>query len=164
MKVRKFVKQNKKLISVIIEFVVFLGALTTIFSFFYQRKEWVDNEQSRQYSMLQQIDDKLNSNDDKRITSLLQNKKPVLKNNGGEFSEDDLGNYLNDLSSVSDVYQRKLVDLCSINEWFSGYFTYIKQSPEVNSYIQKIRLKDKEYYLGLDLVGGDLENRIKECK
>lgn len=164
---RKSKVKNKLLISLkfFVEGVVLLGAIVTVITFFYQKKEWQTNWSNNEYNVLSHIDEKLSNSGDKKITEILDSHQLLLVENHGQITGHELENYLNDLSDIADVYQRGTVGLCAIDEWFSGYFALYSNNVEIRSYIKALRDKENiDYYKGLDLVSADLKERSAKCK
>lgn len=158
------VKKVKEVLVLIGIIATIVAAVIAVISYCYQRNEWTLQSEGRTYDLLSHINDKLTNGNNKKIAKLIEDEKPILKENGGKFTSDDLEAYLNDLSDLSDVYGRKLVDLCSIDSWFSDYFSSLDKNTEVKNYITKYREKGSTYYSGLDDILNDLKTRLKECK
>ena len=81
-------------------------------------------------------------------------KKPVITQ---KITEDDLDLYLSDVTTISDVYDRRLITMDDVYEWFYYYVVDSYENPEVKKYIAKSRKEDPESYDGLDRLYKELK-------
>lgn len=58
--------------------------------------------------------------------------------------------YLSDLATINDVYERGLISMDDVYEWFYDYVIDSYENTAVKAYIAKIRKEDPESYESLD--------------
>lgn len=156
--------KHTNLIKKFCETLIVIGAIVAIVTFFYQKNEWRQNRFSNEYNILSNIDSKLEKDKNREITKKMENNEIILIENGGIISRDDLEIYLNDLSDIPDVYQRGLVNLCDIDQWFGDYFKLYSRNEEIKKILEEYRIEDANYYYGLDYMVDELLERSKDCK
>ena len=82
------------------------------------------------------------------ILLAIQNGKPILKNHGGSFTEDDLDSYLGIFEDLYQAFKAGLINEELIYNDFSDLLTVIDQNQEIQRYLVSIRKEDKTYYEG----------------
>jgi len=122
-----------------------------------QIKEWQNSQDSRAMSLLLKMDDKLQQGIDYKISLAINKNNPLLIKNHGKFTEDDLDVYLGDLSSVSDMYQKKLISMDDLYKWFSDYIIKSYENKEIQEYLGKIRTEDESYFKDIDTAYKDIK-------
>jgi hypothetical protein len=106
----------------IIEVSAIVVASFIIFQIPHQIKEWENARGERSLNVLFQLETKLISAKNREIYNSIEKNKPLLTENKGKFSTEDLDFYLNDIMSIVDAKDRNLIDLKDIYDWFSNYF------------------------------------------
>lgn len=145
----------------VLEVVAMVVAATIVLQIPGQMNEWRSSQEGRSMDLLLRLESKLNSGNNYKIALAIDKYKPILRQNKGPYSTDDLDQYLNDLTSVSDAYQRELISSESLNNWFSDYFVKVDKNKEVRDYLIQIRKDDPEYYTGIDYVIRDIYSLSK---
>lgn len=119
------------------------------------------------------VDQQLMAGANVGIRHAIERGKPVLQRNGGEFSDEQLGDYLDAFEGLADAYTVGLVDLESIYIWHAYYILRAYRNQEVAEYIARVReeedpqthRKDPEFYTGLeDLAKALLDEEMRRQK
>lgn len=151
-------KLSKKIfwLNIILVLATIVGVGAATFQAVSQIKEWNNVQEDRKFSTLFRLEDRLLNSTNQSIYSATEHNKPILKDNGGKFSTDDLDQYLNDLTSIESAYDRKLIDMSSAYEWFAEYFEMASQNKEVNDYLASIRKESPDYYDGFEAFSSEI--------
>ena len=147
-------------IVVIIQTLVSIVGLYVIFQVPAQIKEWNLTQNNRSVDILLSLENRLRDSNNKKIITAIERKKPIFIENNGENTSQDVDYLLNDLMSISDIYDRGLRDCNSIYSWFSTYFDEILSNPEIRKYISDQRKINSENFGGLD----EFSNEINQCE
>ena len=126
-------------------------AVYMIFQIPHQIKEWENVQSERCLNVLLQFDAKLKSGKNRQIYNAIKNNKPLLTQNKGKFSTEDLDFYLDDVTSIGDAEDRKLIKLEDIYYWFEDYFISTHNNKEIRKYLSEIRKDSPDSYEGLEV-------------
>ncbi len=96
------------------------------------------------------FDDRLNSPTDRKIWIAIAHDRPILKENKGKFSTDDLDDFLGDLQTLADAYELKVIDLDTTCAEFSDQVYKTLKDPEIAAYLAKVRREDDMYFRGIE--------------
>ena len=131
-------KYLNRIIITINSITIILGGIYT-----YTQFHIIKNEQlNRENDLSMRYYDRLNFGDNKKIYILIEDQKPVLINAGGEFSEDQLDDYLGELHDVGESLYADLLDNRSTCSRFSDLTERTFENQEVQKYLTKIRKID----------------------
>jgi hypothetical protein len=134
----------------IIEVCAIVVAASVMWQIPHQIKEWENVQGERSLNVLLQIDAKLKSGKNRQIYNTIKKNKPILTENKGKFSTEDLDYYLDDITSIADAEDRKLIKLGDIYNWFEDYFISIHNNMEIRKYLSDIRKDSPDSYEGLE--------------
>lgn len=140
----------------IIEVCAIVVAASIILQIPHQMKEWENVQSERCLNVLLQLDAKLKSAKNRQIYYTLKKNKPLLTENGGKFSTEDLDFYLDDITSIADAEDRKLIKLEDIYNWFEDYFVSTLNNKEVRKYLSDVRKDSPDSYEGLEGITNQL--------
>lgn len=124
----------------------FSGAYYSLVQIDEIRKE----QQSRGFDYMEDFYRDLSTGKNSEILLAVEKNKPVLKVNGGRFTEDDLDVLLGKYDDLYTLRERGLIDDELLYNGFSDDFIRVLQNEEVGSYIQRIRQDGVDYFLGVD--------------
>jgi hypothetical protein len=79
------------------------------------------------------------------IIEAIESKKPILKSNGGEFSNTQMDKFLGDLETVYDTSEEELLSEDELCGSFSAYV----QEAEGNSEVQNYLKENSNFFTGL---------------
>ena len=145
----------------VIEVVAVILASCVVFQIPGQISEWRNSQENRSMDLLLRLESKLDSGTNYKISLLIDNKQPILVQNKGKFSTNDLDQYLSDVTSVCDAYQKGLISINSLSDWFYDYLIKIGNNQEIQDYLRTIRQEDKDYFSGIDYAIKDINNLNK---
>ena len=95
------------------------------------------------------------------IIEAIETKKPILKDNGGQFSNTQMDKYLGDLETVYDTFEEGLLS----EEELCGSFSAYAQGAEDNSEVQKYLKDNSNFFSGLPKLFAKVDNSSDEnCK
>ena len=137
--------------------VVIFGVGFTVF----QVKDIANNQLDRKYDLATRYYDKLGSGTDEKISIAIEHKKAILTPKGN-FTTDELDNYLDDLDGIGEALGRGLLDEDTVCSDFSDLTLSAHDNSEIAEYITKVRVdrKDNAYFGDVD----SLYNFISSCQ
>jgi hypothetical protein len=95
------------------------------------------------------------------IIEAIEEKKSILKGNGGQFSSTQMDKYLGDLETVYDVYEEGLLS----EEELCGSFSAYAQEAEDNSEVKKYLTDNSNFFSGLPKLFDKVDKSSNEnCK
>lgn len=142
----------------IVEVVAVVAAAVVIVEIPKQLNEWENGQNNRAFDQLIKLDGILSQGTDRKITSALDKDQPILIENGGTFSSNELDNYLNDIYSIYDAYNRGIISGDDVYTWFSDYLAETVENKEVIKYLNYIRTDSPDYYRGLEDFVGEINS------
>jgi|MudIll2142460700_1097286.scaffolds.fasta_scaffold50442_2 hypothetical protein len=146
--------------------VVEVGAIVVtaiiIFQIPQKIKEWESAQSERSLNVLLQLDAKLKSKKNRQIYHTIKRNKPLLTQNGGKFSTEDLDFYLDDVTCIADAEDRNLIKLEDIYNWFEDYFVSTLNNKEIGKYLSDIRKESPDSYEGLEVTTNQLMDYKKK--
>jgi hypothetical protein len=148
----------------IIEVCAIVVAVSVILQIPHQIKEWENVQAERCLNVLLQLDGKLKSDKNRQIYNTIKKNKPLLSENRGKFSTEDLDLYLDDITNIVEAEDRKLIKLEDIYNWFEGYFISTYNNKEIRKYLSEIRKDSPDSYEGLDKMVNELIEHKKKLK
>jgi hypothetical protein len=87
---------------------------------------------------------------------MIKKNMPLLIKNQGRFSTEDLDFYLDDITSIVDAEDRKLISLEDVYNWFNDYFIRTYNNEEIKKYLSDIRKHSPDSYQGLEVIVKEL--------
>jgi hypothetical protein len=148
----------------IIEVCAIVVAVSVIFQMPHQIKEWENVQGERCLNVLLQLDAKLKSGKNRQIYNTIKKNKPLLTENNGKFSTEDLDFYLDDITNIVEAEDRKLIKLEDIYNWFEDYFINTHNNKEIRKYLSDIRKDSPDSYEGLEEMVNELIEYKKKLK
>jgi hypothetical protein len=116
-----------------------------------------DTKSSRSADFIFRFNEQLDKPPLSKLRIAIVSSKPVLKKNGGKFSEDDLEQYLDLWEGLNDLYMKGLIG----KEMFYNSYSYdidkAHGNAEVQSFVKESRKESSDFYTGFD-------NLVKEMK
>lgn len=93
-----------------------------------------------------------------RLIVAIEEKKSILKENGGDFTEYELDDYLGYYELMSRFEKKRLLDFDLIDEMFGHYISLAWRNEEINNYVKALRIEtnDPRYYKPFE----DLARRV----
>ena len=141
-------------ISKILQLVILIIGAGALFQIPYQIKQMRHEIGKSTFDVLWKLETRLREGNNDKIMLAIWHKKPVITQ---KITEDDLDLYLSDVTTISDVYDRRLITMDDVYEWFYYYVVDSYENPEVKKYIAKSRKEDPESYDGLDRLYKELK-------
>jgi hypothetical protein len=118
----------------------------------YQLWDLRDQRANRSMQVLMMVDQQLNSEVNVAIRHAILDHRPLLKP-GGTFTENELSDYLDTLEVLAFHFERKLVDLDSIDDWYGETIDTTYRNDEVQAYIRKQQKDGPDYWNGFMELG-----------
>lgn len=112
------------------------------------------NNQSAQ--LMLEFDRELNSNINASIITAIENNLPILKENGGEFTETDIDHYLGIYELLNNISEVGIISDDMLYNAFSYWVVTTYQNKEIQDYLSKIREEDESFFLGFEILAKDL--------
>ena len=116
-----------------------------------------DTKSSRSADFIFKFNEQLNRAPLARLRLAIVGRKPILKKNGGKFSEDDLEEYLDLWEGLNDIYVKGLIN----KEMFYNSYSYdigkAYDNAEVQTFVKESQREAPDFYTGF-------ENLAKEMK
>ena len=98
--------------------------------------------------------DKTNS----RIISVIEADKKILKENGGQHTEEELDNFLGAIELLSVYAENKILKKKLLRRIFGHYIEKTNLNKEIQNYIEKINIKENDqFYKGLSYLNNKLQ-------
>ena len=116
----------------------------------YQVLDIKHNQLDKKYNLYTISYDRLNTGTNRAIYSAINSNSPLLATQGGKFSEEEVGDYLNELQDVYTKLDRGLIDPAMVCEGF--YFT-VKDTISnkyIEEFISERRIDYADSYFGVD--------------
>jgi hypothetical protein len=82
------------------------------------------------------------------IRAAVESDKPILKNHGGKFTEDELEGFLNIYETLSAVYYKGLIPKDLLFPMYSHEFQKTFGNREIQEYLKLVRKEDPSFYNG----------------
>jgi hypothetical protein len=130
--------------------IAFVAGLVTIISLpivLYQLWDLKMAKYDRSAQVLMRFDQELYSGSNPEVRHILDHGGPLLKKNKGRITDEQLGDYLDVLESLSDTHDRGLVDKEMFSDWESGYITTAYENKEVREYLFEQQKEDPDTYI-----------------
>lgn len=101
-----------------------------------------------------------------KIIVAIEEKKEVLEENNGDFTDYQLDDYLGYYELMSWYEKKGLMDFELMDEMFGHYISLAWQNEEVRKYIDKLRFdtKDPRYYKSFEDLADRVINKEKEIR
>ena len=141
----------------VIQFVVIIFGVTFTVQ---QIEDMKNNQLSKRYDLYVSTYDRLNSGTNRQVMLAVSKNIPILKSEGGRFTEDQVDDYLGELQDVNDKMNR---DLLSTDLVCQGFY-YIAKDTLSNRYIQKYITENEKVYPGVYSWVDDLSEFMKTCQ
>jgi hypothetical protein len=136
--------------------ILVFGIIFTVF----QIQDIKNNQLNRKNDLSIRYYDRLNTSINQQIQLAIEHNRPILTENKGKFTDDQLDDYLGDLHDVGWDLSSGLLDGDTVCSTFSDLSKNASQNQEIQIYITKIRKDNPTYFLGFDT----LYNFTKSCK
>lgn len=90
-----------------------------------------------------------------RVRKAIESKKPILKSNGGQFTEQDLEDYIGYFEMLYGFTEQKILNLQLAEDNFGAYVEEAWVNKEVREYIGELRrtYNDEDIYIGSETWG-----------
>ncbi|MBI3812110.1 MAG: hypothetical protein HY283_07885 [Nitrospirae bacterium] len=118
----------------------------------YQLSDLKTAKYDRSTQLLVMFDQEFYSGSNQTVTHALEHEGPLLKKNGGRITEEQLGDYLDVMESLSDVYHRGVIDKKMFADWEGRYIEEAYNNKEVREYIFEQQKDDLETYTHFEAV------------
>jgi len=146
-----------------------ISIITGLYFIWVQLKNIVDNQKLsfdqasteqniREIQFLKDFKKELTTGVNYQIYTSLVHGKPILRENGGTFTTDDLKEYLSVFNELSFVSGKGFIDGSVIWSFFYYYIAYTFENKEIQTYLKLLREYSPGRFGGLDR----LYNYIKE--
>jgi len=112
------------------------------------------NSQSTQ--LMLEFNKDLNSDINASLITAIEENKPILKENGGEFTPTDIDRYLGAYELLNNVSEAGLISDDMLYNAFSYDIIKTYQNKEIQDYLSKIRQEDSSFFRGFELLAKDL--------
>jgi len=112
------------------------------------------NSQSAQ--LMLEFNKDLNSDINASLITAIEENKPILKENGGEFTATDIDRYLGAYELLNNVSEAGLISDDMLYNAFSYDIIKTYQNKEIQDYLSKIRQENNSFFLGFELLAQDL--------
>lgn len=142
----------------IVEVIAIVIASFVVFQIPSQINEWNLSQGNRSTDLLLRLEDRLREGNNRKVISAIENYKPILLENKGVLTKQDLDYYIGDLMSIRDTYEKGLIDCDSAYEWFSNYFDETLENVEVKKYIVDMRKNDENIFRGIEVFRETINN------
>jgi hypothetical protein len=101
----------------------------------------------REISALMALDQRLDLEGSRAIRHRLYARKPMpLLRPDGPATPESLGDFLDTFESLAALWQRNLVDIESVDEWFGDLIERAAAHPEIRAYIREQQREDPDFY------------------
>ena len=130
-----------------------LASLATIFSIVYvivQLRDIKRNEYSHSVQIMGVFVQQFYSGANPDVRHAISSGGPILKENGGSITDGQLEDYLDIYETISDAYDRKLIDDEMLYIYESNYIKKAYQNDEIRDYIAEVRKEDPDFYTGFE--------------
>lgn len=112
------------------------------------------NSQSAQ--LMLEFNKELNSDLNSSLITAIEENKPILKENGGEFTTTDIDRYLGAYELLNNVSAAGLISDDMLYNAFAYDIVKTYQNKEIQDYLLKIRQEDSLFFLGFGFLARDL--------
>ncbi len=101
-----------------------------------------------------------------KIITLIEEKRNLLKQNDGDFSDYQLDDYLGYFELMSWYEKKGIIDFELIDEMFGHYISLAWQNEEIKKYIDELRdsTKDPRYYKPFEDLAVKIIQKEKEIR
>lgn len=129
----------------------FIGGITLVIAimgvlFNFKQLENVRMNQSA--DLMLKLEERLSSDINSKIAEAIESRKPVFRENGGEFTPMQVDDYLGIYETVDELYQSGLIKRNMVYNSFSYFVVKTYEHPEVQKYIQDLQKTDPELFSG----------------
>jgi len=114
------------------------------------RSQIEDTKLTRSIDLIIRFDERLDKQPNLKIESIIARGKPVLKQHGGNFTDDDLDGYLGIFDSLNDLYEKGMIDKDLFYNEYSYDAEKLYDNAEVRSYLKDIRKEEADFFIGVD--------------
>lgn len=156
MKKYKNWKYIEKII-IIVQFIIIIFGCVYSYD---QNQDIKNNKLNRQNDLGIRYYDRLNTGINRKIFIAIQNKKPLLLANGGNFTKDQFDDYLGDLHDTGQSLGSDLINGDIACSSFSDITDKTWNNSEIQDYLKETRKEDPKYFSGFD----ELYNFTKTCE
>lgn len=96
------------------------------------------------------MEEKLGKDSNRGIFNAIDQNQPILEGNGGNYTSEQLNDYLGVFNELNDFYEAEVLTDMMIYNNFYDYLIKTYNNEEIKQYIKDIRTIDKTYFLGFD--------------
>lgn len=115
-----------------------------------------DLRNSESARLMLEFNNELNSDLNANLITAIENNKPILKENGGEFTTTDIDRYLGVYELLNRVSVVGLLHDDMLYNAFAYNIVKTYQNKEIQSYLTKIRQEDSSFFRGVELLAKDI--------
>lgn len=115
----------------------------------------VRNMQSAQ--LMLDFNNQLNSDTNSKIITDIENGEPVLKENSGNFTSNDVDKYLSTYELLYNTYDAGLITGNMLYSGFSYDIIKTYDNQEIQTYLKKVRVDNKNIFAGFEALAQSLK-------
>jgi hypothetical protein len=130
----------------ILELIAIIFASGALFLLPFQIESFSNTENNNSVLLMQGIERDLNTLSFNEIFKSIHNDTPILVKNGGNFSPQEIEDFLDTYEGLGTYYNKKLVSIDLICDWFGAEFASIFANREIKSFIAEEQKEDSKYY------------------
>jgi len=112
------------------------------------------NTQSAQ--LMLEFNKELNSDLNANLITTIEENKPILKNDGGEFTTTDVDRYLGAYELLNNVSIAGLISDDMLYNAFAYDIMKTYQNKEIQNYLARIRQEDNSFFRGFEALAQDI--------
>ena len=98
-------------------------------------------------------DQQLNSGSSVKIRHAIEKRRPILEENGGAFTREELSDYLDIFEALSDAYDRGQISRELLYIWHSYAIARAYEKEEIKRFVAEERKEDPDFYTGFEALG-----------
>ena len=141
------------------ERLAWLGAIVTIVGFpiaIYQLWDLGEQRTLRSLQVAMHVDQQLSNGVSVRIKHAIEKRRSLLKEHGGEFTREELSDYLDIFTALGDAYERKLITKDVIYVWHGYTIARAFETAEIRAFVTEERKQDPEFYEGFESLAAEV--------
>ncbi len=125
----------------------------------YQIRDLREQREARTFAVMSYADQQLNSGVNVKIRHAIFNRLRLLQQNGGEFTPENLRDYLNVFDTLGEMHERGRIDFDSLYFWHGDSISRAFRNAEVQWFIKLDKMGGNfDYYVGFESIRPQSEN------
>ena len=136
-----------------------IASIVTIIGFplaIYQLWDLVEQRSLRALQIAMHADQQLASPSQLRIKHAIQKGRPILEENGGKSTREELSDYLDTFEAIADAQERRLATRDVIYIWHGYAIARAFENSEVRKFIAEERREDPDFYTGFEALAAEM--------